>query len=108
MNEQETMEQACDRICFEELGKSQTEFDDGVKYGFESGFYKGAHWQQSDPAFIADIVKQTLEYVAEKSYPVVTTKTNHLGVGKTTVHTAVNSIRTMHPEIVNQIIKRKG
>lgn len=68
------------------------EWEKSLKHGYGrveiwSAAYKQAH---SDPAFICEIVRQTLEYVAGRFKP----RTGEIITG-------------MHPEIVNQIINKK-
>lgn len=57
----------------------------------QKGFKAGAQWQHSDPVFIGEIVRQTLEYVID-NYD---------------IEYDLDSITGLHPEIVNQIINKK-
>ena len=57
--------------------------------------------KQSDPAFIADIVRQTLEYVANKDKEIIKTFVS------SKYDATKRTILAMHPEIVNNIINKK-
>ena len=58
-------------------------------------FLSGANWQQSDPAFIGEIVRQTLEFYI-----------GYLPSGETEMLIDTEKFLSMQPEIVNQIIKK--
>jgi len=82
--------------------------------GFDDGMVFAEKIHQSDPAFIADIVRQTLEYVSGNSLLRHRTYlTDQVTVapyfdnqtGRIRVHDS--GILAMHPEIVNNIIKKK-
>jgi len=93
MNEQEKrVEEAAEIHAIRSVGSTNASsynpaFVSAIKIRANRSFKAGAHWQQSDLAFIADIVRQTLEYVALVEKDV--------------------RLLDMHPEIVNNIIKKK-
>ena len=80
-----------------------------INLGRRVGFVKGAHWQQSDPAFISDIVRQTLEYVANE--PIILWErmkcNNIISVGPVVASVDKDGILAMHPQITDNIIKKK-
>ncbi len=91
MNEPKTVEEAALTYV-----KGQYVEEEGIEPGTiagyrHEGFTAGAHWQQSDPDFIADIVRQTLEYVVSAEWEGANT----------------NGIAGLKDRIVNQIIKKK-
>ena len=97
MNEKpKTVEALADKILDELEGKLKSLSDDINPY---DAAVEGIKQAQSDPAFIADVVRQTLEYVqAEADY-----KTDV--DGEQIIDRL--GILNMHPEIVNNIINKK-
>ena len=74
--------------------------------GFDDGMVFAEKMQQSDPAFIESIVRQTLEYVAGDKFLTGPDHMFNINGDRDNEEWAKELIE-MHNEIVNQIIKKK-